>query len=189
MSELKVNKVTPRSGTTVTLGDSGDTITLGSGVISSGIGKFETQLFHVRDEKTAGTSGGTSQTSYTKRDLNTTLTNEISGASISSSVITLPTGTYYIMASAPVFNSDRHRLKLRNTTDSSDTLLGTNEYSDGTNSVQNRSFVTGKFTIAAQKNFELQNEVETSVATNGLGVNADDGNIAIYTNCQIWKVA
>jgi hypothetical protein len=25
MSELKVNKVTPRSGTTVTLGDSGDT--------------------------------------------------------------------------------------------------------------------------------------------------------------------
>jgi hypothetical protein len=31
MSELKVNKVTPRSGTTVTLGDSGDTIALGSG--------------------------------------------------------------------------------------------------------------------------------------------------------------
>jgi hypothetical protein len=32
MSELKVNKVTPRSGTTVTLGDSGDTITIPSGV-------------------------------------------------------------------------------------------------------------------------------------------------------------
>jgi len=31
MSELKVNKVTPRSGTTVTLGDSGDTIALASG--------------------------------------------------------------------------------------------------------------------------------------------------------------
>jgi hypothetical protein len=31
MSELKVNKVTPRSGTTVTLGDSGDTITIPSG--------------------------------------------------------------------------------------------------------------------------------------------------------------
>jgi hypothetical protein len=31
MSELKVNKVTPRSGTTVTLGDSGDTITVPSG--------------------------------------------------------------------------------------------------------------------------------------------------------------
>ena len=31
MSELKVNKVSPRSGTTVTLGDSGDTITIPSG--------------------------------------------------------------------------------------------------------------------------------------------------------------
>jgi hypothetical protein len=37
MSELKVNKVTPRSGTTVTLGDSGDTIALGSGAAFSAI--------------------------------------------------------------------------------------------------------------------------------------------------------
>jgi hypothetical protein len=32
MSEVKVNKISPRSGTTVTLGDSGDTITIPSGV-------------------------------------------------------------------------------------------------------------------------------------------------------------
>jgi hypothetical protein len=32
MSELKVNKISPRSGTTVTLGDSGDTFTIPSGV-------------------------------------------------------------------------------------------------------------------------------------------------------------
>ena len=32
MSELKVNKISPRSGTDVTLGDSGDTITIPSGV-------------------------------------------------------------------------------------------------------------------------------------------------------------
>ena len=30
MSEIKVNKVTPRSGTTVTLGEAGDTIALGA---------------------------------------------------------------------------------------------------------------------------------------------------------------
>jgi len=35
MSELKVNKISPRSGTTVTLGDSGDTITIPSGVTLS----------------------------------------------------------------------------------------------------------------------------------------------------------
>jgi hypothetical protein len=38
MSELKVNKVTPRSGTTVTLGDSGDTITIPSGATFSNSG-------------------------------------------------------------------------------------------------------------------------------------------------------
>ena len=31
MSEIKVNKISPRSGTTVTLGDSGDTFTIPSG--------------------------------------------------------------------------------------------------------------------------------------------------------------
>ena len=37
MSEVKVNKISPRSGTTVTLGDSGDTISVPSGVaLSSG---------------------------------------------------------------------------------------------------------------------------------------------------------
>jgi len=37
MSEVKVNKISPRSGTTVTLGDSGDTITLASGVSLTGV--------------------------------------------------------------------------------------------------------------------------------------------------------
>ena len=37
MSEVKVNKISPRSGTTVTLGDSGDTFTLASGVSLTGV--------------------------------------------------------------------------------------------------------------------------------------------------------
>ena len=32
MSEVRVNKISPRSGTTVTLGDNGDTISIPSGV-------------------------------------------------------------------------------------------------------------------------------------------------------------
>ena len=35
MSEVRVNKLSPRSGTTVTLGDSGDTISIPSGVTLS----------------------------------------------------------------------------------------------------------------------------------------------------------
>jgi len=45
MSELRVNKVTPRSGTTVTLGDSGDTFTLGSGANIAGLTLSDNILF------------------------------------------------------------------------------------------------------------------------------------------------
>jgi len=38
MSTLNVNTITPNSGTTVTIGGSGDTVTLGSGASSSGFG-------------------------------------------------------------------------------------------------------------------------------------------------------
>jgi hypothetical protein len=38
MSEIKVNLVSPRSGTTVTLGESGDTIALGTGASQTGFG-------------------------------------------------------------------------------------------------------------------------------------------------------
>ena len=43
MSEVKVNKISPRSGTTLTLGDSGDTFTIPSGAKMSGIGTVSWQ--------------------------------------------------------------------------------------------------------------------------------------------------
>src|SRR6266516_1340078 len=46
---------------------------------------FGAQLFHVRDEKSAGTVGGTfSSGAWRTRTLNTTKTNEIGSASLSS---------------------------------------------------------------------------------------------------------
>ena len=42
MSEIKVNKISPRSGTTVTLGDSGDTIALATGASQTGFGRTGT---------------------------------------------------------------------------------------------------------------------------------------------------
>jgi hypothetical protein len=38
MSELKVNKISPRSGTDITLGDSGDTFTILSGATTTNCG-------------------------------------------------------------------------------------------------------------------------------------------------------
>jgi hypothetical protein len=151
---------------------------------------FSTKLLHVRDEKSSGTTGGTfTSGSFQTRDLNTSLTNEISGASLSSNQIILPSGTYYIDATAPAFQIDKHKAKLRNITDSSDTLIGTSEFSQYFGAYTTTSFVTGRFTIASQKTFELQHRCETTLATNGLGVDGGFSVTAVYTDVKIWKVA
>ena len=154
-------------------------------------GKFESALLHVRDEKSAGTDGGSfTSGSFQTRTLNTVMTNEISGASLSSNQIILPSGTYYIEALAPAVYVDRHKTKLRNITDSTDTLIGTSE-STGIDSADyntTTSFVRGRFTIAAQKTFELQHRAENTLGF-GFGYNSNFGVVEVYADVQIWKVA
>ena len=48
MSTLEVNTITPQSGTSITIGGSGDTVSLGSGATQSGFGGTNTPAFHVR---------------------------------------------------------------------------------------------------------------------------------------------
>jgi hypothetical protein len=70
MSELKVNKVTPRSGTTVTLGDSGDTITIPSGATitnngtATGFGKVLQVVSATKDDSFSTTSTSFVSTSF-----------------------------------------------------------------------------------------------------------------------------
>ena len=154
-------------------------------------GKFESALLHVRDEKASGTAGGTfTSGAWQTRTLNTSLTNEISGASLSSNQITLPSGTYFIIASAPAQVVGGHKLKLRNTTDSSDTLIGTSENTTtGDYGIVGRSYVIGRFTISAQKTFEIQHRGTTTQTTNGFGAINSFSVVEVYADVQIWKVA
>jgi len=117
------------------------------------------------------------------------MTNEISGASLSSNQITLPSGTYYVHASAAALQTDRHKLKLRNTTDGSDTIIGTSEYCASDNTTQTRSFITGRFTIAAQKTFEIQHRGETTANIYGFGSQNNFSVVEVYADVHIWKVA
>jgi hypothetical protein len=151
---------------------------------------FAKELLHVRDEKAANTDGGTfTSGSFQTRTLNTSMTNEISGASLSSNQITLPSGTYYIIAQAPAFKTDFHKLKLRNTTDSTDTLIGSSEYCQAIDNVGNKAFLNGRFTIAAQKVFELQHRCSATKTDNGFGNLTNFGVTEVFADVQIWKVA
>jgi len=188
MATLFVDKIDPQSGTSLTIGSSGDTISKGSGVVSR-LGVFESQLLHVRDEKANDTAGGTfSSGAWRTRELNTIKTNEITSASLSSNQITLPSGTYYIKASIPAFNVSRHQAVLYNTTDSSFDLIGTSEFVSG-GSGSSKSFINGRFTISAQKTFELQHQCETTDAGNGFGVKSTFGQVCVYAEVQIWRTA
>ena len=153
----------------------------------SGAGKFESQLLHVRDEKSSGTDGGSSVAGTQTRDLNTVVTNEITGASLSSNEITLPSGTYYIQASALAVQVVRHQAYLYNNTDSSIEIRGTSEMASSIYPA-NRSFINGRFTISAQKNFIIQHYTQNVIGTIGLGHDVSQGT-EVYTEVQIWKVA
>jgi hypothetical protein len=190
MGTIKTTNIEPIADNgTVTLGSSGDTFQTASGVVSR-LGVFESQLLHVRDEKSSGTQGGATSAGDNTCPLNTIKTNEITGASLSSNQITLPAGTYYIDASVLGFFSNRIRGFLRNITDSSDTILGQAGYSVATSPAsQNVSKICGRFTIASQKVFEVRLFCQTARATNGFGVSTNDGRTEIYTDVQIWRTA
>ena len=187
---LKVGTITTSSGSgTITLGQSGETISVPTGVTTSNLGRFESQLLHVRDEKANGTGGGTNIAGVNIRDLNTIKTNEITGASVSSNQITLPAGTYYIDGSAPTYRTGYSHVYLYNVTDSANELYGYNDFANATDGA-GRSHVVGRFTISSQKVFELRHYTQSSVASVGLGLHQKFNSLpSTYAEVQIWRTA
>jgi len=142
-------------------------------------------LFHIQDQKANTTVGGAaSATTQHIRDLNTEVTNNISGASLTANIITLPEGDYYIEATAPTYNVAAHKIRLYNTADSSVEIVGTNANSYWSDI----STLSGYFTIAASKTFRIDHYTQNAKATDGLGRAVSSGDIEVYTDVRIWKV-
>jgi len=173
---------------TITVGASGETVAPASGVMTK-LGVFENQLLHVRDEKSASTNGGSSSAGYQTRTLNTVVTNEITGASLSSNQITLPAGTFFIEAYAVAYKTDQNIISFYNVTDSSYDIFGRNNYSSSAHAVQTVNLLKQRFTISSQKVFELQHYIASARSqSNGLGV-ANGSNTNIYSDVLIWRIA
>jgi len=101
----------------------------------------------------------------------------------------LPDGDYYVEASAPAFSVDEHVIKIRDITGGLDLMAGTAEYAP--TSVQNRSFVFGRFNLSGgPSSIELQHRCQTTKTIDGLG-NASDVDFGvnnIFGVVKIWKV-
>lgn len=151
---------------------------------------FSLQLLQVQDQKPAGTSGGTfTSGAWQTRTLNTALTSEISGASLSANQITLPSGTYYIEAYAVAYTVGWNKIRFRNITDGTTAIVGSTSKSDGGAFSNIESRLAGRFTIAGSKVFELQHYCQNTIAGTGFGFGSATGEIDLYADARIWKVA
>jgi len=148
---------------------------------------FESQLLHIQEQQSSGVSSGNGGgTAFNNVALNTVLTNEIAGASLSSEQIILPAGEYIIIGSVPFQTGSEDtffmKTRLYNVTDSSEEIPGASiRTGDAT---QLSSFVKGKINIGSTKTFELQGR---SSAGNNFGSQSSYGT-EVYSDIMIWKV-
>jgi hypothetical protein len=155
-----------------------------------GVGKFESALLHIQDRKEYGVQGGDFVAGLPRtRDLNTVLTNEIAGASLSNNQITLPAGKYYIEASAPAFMVHGHKAALYDPVNLVYRVEGTSECSCfQATYAQTRSFVSGRFELIAKGVLELVHQGQQTEMADGFGVPASAFGNEIYTDVKIWKI-
>ena len=147
-------------------------------------------LLHIREEQTANTAGGSSSVGVQTRVLNTVVTNNISGASLSSNQIILGAGDYEIEAYAPCHRGNRHRAYLYNITDAADEVVGSPHFAWNSASTPglNRSQILGRFTLAGTKTLEIRHDIAAAKTTDGLGIAVNDTRIEIYTDVRIREI-
>lgn len=147
----------------------------------------------LQDQKTANTAGGAATTgSFQTRTLNTEVFDDSAIVSLSSNAFTLAAGTYCIRARSRFLRTQRIAIKIRNTTDSSDAIIGMGSFSEASGS-EGEVVVNlfGRVTIAGSKAFELQYQVAGNDTgnTNCLGVPANFGVVEVYSQVEIWREA
>ncbi len=147
-------------------------------------------LMHIQDRKTSGTAGGTfTGGAWQTRTLNTILTANISGASLSSNAVTLPAGTYWVEGYAMAHRCNMHKTRVYQTSGTASTLVeGSSEIcSASMGGIQTKSCFSGLFTLAAQQTIELQHQCSMTEATDGFGY-ASGFSTEVYADIKIWKV-
>lgn len=179
-------------------------------IAAAGVLVFQGQLYHIRDERSSGTDGGSLTVStWNTRVLNTENTDELSISSPGNQML-LAAGTYYIEVTANTHFSGTSinggiqtltsKLRLRNVTDSTTLVIGQssrfqlNDDSGGNNQATSLSLSTtmsGRFILAGAKSVEVQNWI-----TNGLsspvtlgGKAVSSGENEIYLDVRLWKTA
>lgn len=149
------------------------------------------KAIQVQNQQSSGTTSGETipSATWTKRTLNTAVSNTVTGASLASSQVTLPAGTYQLVASASYEESGGGngvaRLRLRNVTDSTTVLVGA-----GSSTVSLTGIplpLGGVFTLAGSKVLEIDCYSSTSVSGSG-GRASSSGEVEVYVDATFVKI-
>jgi len=151
---------------------------------------FSANLLHVCDIKPSGTDGGTFTGGADRtRTLNTTKTNEISGASLAANQITLPAGTYHISAKAPAHRVTGHQAWLYDTTGATTIISGRSTWASSGYDGHTDSLIEGRFTLGVSSVLEIRHRSIISRSTDGFGFAAGYASEERYTDVLIWKIS
>ena len=124
---------------------------------------------------------------FVNRSLGTTVKNTITGASVSSPTFTLPAGKYLFRTSASAYQTNSHYIRLRNTSDSTDTLIGSASYSrNDSNAHPTLSVIDSYFEIAGSKNFQVQHYAD--LGSKALCMSTTDGTTQQTLSVVIQKI-
>lgn len=155
---------------------------------------FGAQLFHVREEQVSGVNSTTSSAAgWVTTVLNTSKTNEITGASLAANQVILPAGTYHFEGSIigqTTINSSTMTVKARlyNTTTAAVIQYGQAVLLYQATTVGGMAgiaHVRGRFTLAGATSVSLQQQTWSlggAAAAVGLGTE-------VYGELMIWKIA
>jgi hypothetical protein len=148
------------------------------------------KVAYIKDVKASGQVGGASIAGTQVRVLNT-IDGDQSFISLNSNQLTIAPGKYRYRGSCPAYYVDAHQAILYNFSDSQNVPggEGTAEFTDNSGGGwTTRSIVSGVFTIASEKVFELRHYTALARASNGLGVASSNGNNQIFSELEIEKV-
>lgn len=151
-------------------------------------GRVVNDVILLRDEKSAGTHGGTATSgAWQTRTLNTESVDTGGHCSLSSNQFTLAAGTYRIKARAPAYFCNHHQIRLQNVTAGTTLIWGSGQFMSASAIPANGSSdstIWGRFTVAASQALELQHRVETTWPTAGFGQAANFGGTEVYA--EVW---
>lgn len=159
-------------------------------------GIFGTNYCQVREQQTPGTNGAAkSSSAWSTLTLNTTVANGISGVSLASNQLTLPSGTYFIDGwasfhlSVSASASGSAKLRVRNITAGTTLVNGGLVYiAAGSSAVatQSSAHIRSVFSLGSSSAVEIQYYTTNS---NAPVSSSGAAETEVYSDIFLWKIA